>query len=65
MISEAQLRRLARDLDVRFGYAEKNYVNSWITLFGTGTAASARRGNPASLSPRPEPNCFHNVQLIA
>jgi predicted nucleotidyltransferase component of viral defense system len=30
MISEVQLRRLARELDVRLGYAEKNYVNSWI-----------------------------------
>jgi predicted nucleotidyltransferase component of viral defense system len=29
MISEAQLRRQARELDVRLGYAEKNYVNSW------------------------------------
>jgi len=30
MISDAQLRRVARELDVRLGYAEKNYVNSWI-----------------------------------
>jgi hypothetical protein len=30
MISDAQLRRLARELDVRLSYAEKNYVNSWI-----------------------------------
>jgi len=29
MITDAQLRRLARELDVRLGYAEKNYVNSW------------------------------------
>jgi len=52
MISEAQLRRLARELDVRLGYAEKNYVNSWILraiytspygdnlLFKGGTALS-------------------------
>ena len=52
MISDAQLRRLARDLDVRLGYAEKNYVNSWILwtiytspygdnlLFKGGTALS-------------------------
>jgi predicted nucleotidyltransferase component of viral defense system len=30
MISEAELRRQAREFDVRLGYAEKNYVNSWI-----------------------------------
>jgi len=52
MISEAQLRGLARELDVRLGYAEKNYVNSWILwaiytspygdnlLFKGGTALS-------------------------
>ena len=52
MISEAQLRRLARELDVRLGYAEKNYVDSWILwaiytsqygdnlLFKGGTALS-------------------------
>ncbi len=52
MIAEAQLRRLARELDVRLGYAEKNYVNSWILwaiytssygdnlLFKGGTALS-------------------------
>ncbi len=52
MISDAQLRRLARELDVRLGYAEKNYVNSWILwaiytssygenlLFKGGTALS-------------------------
>jgi len=52
MISEAQLRRLARKLNVRLGYAEKNYVNSWILwaiytspygdnlLFKGGTALS-------------------------
>jgi len=52
MISEAQLRRLARELDVRLGYAEKDYVNSWILwaiytssfgnnlLFKGGTALS-------------------------
>jgi predicted nucleotidyltransferase component of viral defense system len=52
MISNAQLRRLARELDVRLGYAEKNYVNSWILwaihmspygenlLFKGGTALS-------------------------
>jgi predicted nucleotidyltransferase component of viral defense system len=52
MISETQLRRLARELDVRLGYAEKNYVNSWILwaiytssygdnlLFKGGTALS-------------------------
>lgn len=52
MISEPQLRRLARELDVRLGYAEKNYVNSWILwtiytsqygdtlLFKGGTALS-------------------------
>ena len=52
MISEAQLRRLARELDVRLGYAEKNYVNSWVLwaiytspygdnlLFKGGTALS-------------------------
>ena len=52
MISEAQLRRQARELDVRLGYAEKNYVNSWILwamytsrygdnlLFKGGTALS-------------------------
>ena len=52
MISKAQLRRLARELDVRLGYAEKNYVNSWILwtiytspygdnlLFKGGTALS-------------------------
>lgn len=30
MISDARLRQVARELDVRLGYAEKNYVNSWI-----------------------------------
>lgn len=52
MISEPQLRHLARELDVRLGYAEKNYVNSWILwalytssygenlLFKGGTALS-------------------------
>jgi predicted nucleotidyltransferase component of viral defense system len=52
VISEAQLRQLARDLDVRLGYAEKNYVNSWLLwgiygspygddlLFKGGTALS-------------------------
>jgi predicted nucleotidyltransferase component of viral defense system len=52
MITEARLRRLARELDVRLGYAEKNYVNSWILwaiytsqygdnlLFKGGTALS-------------------------
>ena len=52
MISEAQLRRQARELDVRLGYAEKNYVNSRILwaiytssygdnlLFKGGTALS-------------------------
>jgi len=29
MISDAQLQQLARELDVRLGYAEKSYVNSW------------------------------------
>jgi predicted nucleotidyltransferase component of viral defense system len=38
MISDAQLRRLARELDVRLGYAEKNYVNSWI-LWGIYTSS--------------------------
>ena len=37
MISEAQLRRQARELDVRLGYAEKNYVNSWL-LWGIYTS---------------------------
>jgi predicted nucleotidyltransferase component of viral defense system len=52
MISDARLRQLARELDVRLGYAEKNYVNSWILwaiytgsygdnlLFKGGTALS-------------------------
>jgi predicted nucleotidyltransferase component of viral defense system len=52
MISETQLRQLARELDVRLGYAEKDYVNSWILwaiytssygdnlLFKGGTALS-------------------------
>jgi Uncharacterized conserved protein len=52
MISEAQLRRRARELEVRLGYAEKDYVNSWILwaiytssygdnlLFKGGTALS-------------------------
>jgi predicted nucleotidyltransferase component of viral defense system len=52
MISDAQLRRVARELDVPLGYAEKNYVNSWILwaiytssygdnlLFKGGTALS-------------------------
>jgi|AntDeeMetagen134_2_1112570.scaffolds.fasta_scaffold00531_10 hypothetical protein len=52
MISETKLRQLARELDVRLGYAEKNYVNSWILwaiytssygdnlLFKGGTALS-------------------------
>ena len=52
MISDTQLRQLARELDVRLGYAEKNYVNSWILwaiytssygdnlLFKGGTALS-------------------------
>ena len=52
MISEAQLRRLARELDVRLGYAEKTSVNSWVLwaiytspsgdnlLFNCGTALS-------------------------
>lgn len=52
MITEARLRQLARELGVRLGYAEKNYVNSWILwaiytssygdnlLFKGGTALS-------------------------
>lgn len=52
MISQTRLRQLARELDVRLGYAEKNYVNSWILwaiytgsygenlLFKGGTALS-------------------------
>lgn len=52
MIPDTRLRQLARDLDVRLGYAEKNYVNSWILwavytssygenlLFKGGTALS-------------------------
>ena len=52
MIAETRLRRLARELDVRLSYAEKNYVNSWILwaiytspygeslLFKGGTALS-------------------------
>ena len=52
MISDAQLRRLARELGIRLGYAEKHYVNSWILraiytspygnslLFKGGTALS-------------------------
>jgi len=52
MITDTQLRQLARELDVRLGYAEKNYVNSWILwaiytspygdnlLFKGGTALS-------------------------
>lgn len=52
MIAEARLRQLARELGVRVGYAEKNYVNSWILwaiytspygenlLFKGGTALS-------------------------
>lgn len=52
MITDARLRQLARKLDVRLGYAEKNYVNSWILwaiytssygdnlLFKGGTALS-------------------------
>lgn len=52
MISRTRLRQLARELDVRLGYAEKNYVNSWILwaiytgtygenlLFKGGTALS-------------------------
>lgn len=42
MISDAQLRRLARELDVRLGYAEKNYVNSWILWAIYGREDSAR-----------------------
>jgi len=30
MISRERLRILARELGVRQGYAEKNYVNSWL-----------------------------------
>jgi hypothetical protein len=30
MISQDRLRTLARELGVRQGYAEKNYVNSWL-----------------------------------
>ncbi len=37
MISQDQLRILARELGVRQGYAEKNYVNSWI-LWGIFTS---------------------------
>src|SRR6056297_1010827 len=52
MITDTRLRQLARELDVRLGYAEKNYVNSWILwamytssygdnlLFKGGTALS-------------------------
>ncbi len=52
MITETELRQVARELDVRLGYAEKNYVNSWILwsiytssygenlLFKGGTALS-------------------------
>jgi predicted nucleotidyltransferase component of viral defense system len=52
MISETRLRQRARELDVRLGYAEKDYVNSWILwalytspygdnlLFKGGTALS-------------------------
>ncbi|ADB63648.1 Domain of unknown function DUF1814 (plasmid) [Haloterrigena turkmenica DSM 5511] len=37
MISQNRLRVLARELGVRQGYAEKNYVNSWI-LWGIFTS---------------------------
>lgn len=37
MISQDRLRVLARELDVRQGYAEKNYVNSWL-LWGIFTS---------------------------
>lgn len=37
MISQNRLRVLARELCVRQGYAEKNYVNSWI-LWGIFTS---------------------------
>jgi len=36
MISQDRLRILARELGVRQGYAEKNYVNSWL-LWGIFT----------------------------
>lgn len=38
MISRTRLRQLARELDVRLGYAEKDYVNSWI-LWGVYTGS--------------------------
>jgi predicted nucleotidyltransferase component of viral defense system len=38
VISQDRLRILARELDVRQGYAEKNYVNSWL-LWGIFTSA--------------------------
>jgi predicted nucleotidyltransferase component of viral defense system len=37
MISQDRLRILARELGVRQGYAEKNYVNSWL-LWGIFTS---------------------------
>lgn len=37
MISQNRLRVLARKLGVRQGYAEKNYVNSWL-LWGIFTS---------------------------
>jgi predicted nucleotidyltransferase component of viral defense system len=37
MISQDRLRTLARELGVRQGYAEKNYVNSWL-LWGIFTS---------------------------
>jgi predicted nucleotidyltransferase component of viral defense system len=52
MISRTRLRQIAREFDVRLGYAEKNYVNSWMLwaiytgsygenlLFKGGTALS-------------------------
>jgi predicted nucleotidyltransferase component of viral defense system len=68
MISDAQLRRLARELDVHLGYA-KNYVNSWILwviytssygdnlLFKRGTALSKlSMGSRGSFSREACPN---------
>ena len=47
MISKDRLRIFARELGVRQGYAEKNYVNSWL-LWGISYEPPSPPANPST-----------------
>ena len=47
MISKDRLRIFARELGVRQGYAEKNYVNSWL-LWGISYEPPSPPTNPST-----------------